>query len=61
MWRPFDMVTIPTPTFLALSIAISIALGAMIMPRPVSESMLAVAGVSRTILQLGLGLTSPLL
>ena len=54
------MVTIPTPTFLAFSMAISIALGVTMMPRPRSESMLAVAGVSRVMRQFGLLFNSPL-
>ena len=58
-WRALPIVTIPKPTFLALSIAISIALGVMMVPRPRSESTVAVLGVSRTTFQLGRGLIDP--
>ena len=49
----------PTPTFLAFSMAISIALGVTMMPSPRSESIFAVAGVSRVMRQLGLLFSSP--
>ena len=53
------MVTIPSPTFLAFSMAMSMALGVMMVPRPRSESMVAVLGDSRTIFQSGRGLICP--
>ena len=60
-WPPLFMVTIPTPTVLAFSMAMSIARRPRMMPSPRSALMTAVPGVSRSICQLGLGLTCPLL
>ena len=58
-WRELRIVTMPTPTLDAFSIAISIALGTTMMPSPRSESMFAVAGVSRRTRQLGRGFRLP--
>ena len=49
----------PTPTFRAFSIAIRMALGPRMMTSPLSASMVAVPGDSRTMRQLGLGLRLP--
>ena len=59
--RALPSVTIPTPTSAALRMAMSIALGVVMMPSPRSESMLAVLGVSRTIRKSGVGLICPAL
>ena len=53
------IVTTPMPVFFAFSMAISIALGAMMMPSPSSASMFAVEGRSRTTRQSGSGLIRP--
>ena len=57
--RALPMVTMPTPTFLAFSMAISMALGVTIVPRPRSESTVAVLGVSLITFQSGRGLIDP--
>ena len=54
------MVTTPTPTFLAFSMAICMPFGATTSPSPRSQSMLAVAGLSRTMRQSGVALSAPL-
>ena len=45
----FTMDTYPTPTSLAFSIAISMAVGPRMIANPLSASIIAVPGFSRTI------------
>ena len=52
--------TAPMPTFRAFSMAIRMALGAIMMPRPRSASIVAVAGDSRKTRQSGRAFSPPL-
>jgi hypothetical protein len=54
-------VTIPTPTFLAFSMARRMAFGPTMMPSRRSASITAVPGASRTIFQPGRGSSLPAL
>ena len=57
--RALPMATMPTPTLRAFSMARFMALGVMMVPRPRSESTVAVEGVSRMTFQSGRGLMEP--
>ena len=57
--RALPMATMPTPTAAAFWMAMSMAFGVMIVPRPRSESMVAVLGVSRITFQSGRGFIEP--
>ena len=58
-WPQLNMVTTPTPVSRALAMARSIAFGTRMTPRPRSQSMLAMAGRSRTTVHSGLGFVVP--
>ena len=58
-WPPLLAVTMPTPASLAFWMAMSMALGPVMMPRPRSASMVAVATVSRRMRGWGRGFSVP--